>query len=287
MNELDVKRRFAAIYNGQNVEIDHRLLGGMSNYTYVMNMNDELYTFRIPGDHAEYFVDRNLEKENIKIMDNLNISNETLYFNTENGEKVAKFIAGKSLHTVDDFPYDKVATILKKIHNSGLKAVNDYEPFKRLETYEKYVIDLGYIHTEDYLVTKLNFLKYQNYLEAQPKVLCHGDSQPSNFILEGEDLFTVDFEYCGNNDLMYDIACFANIKLEHGLKLLHIYYDEVDADKLKRFHLWRAFQALQWFNVAVFKDLQGMSAKLKVDFKVVSEKYLQLAMHLLEKIETF
>jgi thiamine kinase-like enzyme len=285
MNELDVKKRFEAIFPCHNATVEHRLLGGMSNYTFVIKADGELYTYRIPGEFAEYFVDRKIEKANIKLIDQLNISNETIYLNTDTGEKIAKYIPGQSLHQVEVFEYEKISQLLKKIHNSGLIAANDYEPFTRLEKYEFYVKVLGFIHPQAYLEIKERFLKFKAYLLSQKKVLCHGDSQPSNFILDKDTLYSVDFEFVGNNDLFYDLACFANIKLEHGLNLLYAYFDEVDNDKLKRFYLWRAFQTLQWYNVATFKDLKGMSTKLKLDFKVIADHYLQLAGQLLEKVE--
>lgn len=284
MNEEIVKKRFEAIFSAKNVKIEKRLLGGMSNYTYVINADGVLYTFRIPGDYSEYFVDRNIEKANIALMEKLGISNETIYLNTENGEKISRYVEGVSLHTLEDFPYEKVSNLLKKIHNSGLKADNDYDPFGRLEHYEKVNKVLGFILPEEYKELKEKFYRFKDYLLSQEKVLCHGDSQPSNFILNGDEISVVDFEFTGNNDPIYDIACFANIKLEHGLKLLNVYFEEVDDDKYNRFILWRTFQALQWFNVATFKDLKGMSEKLKIDFNMVSKKYLALAKSLLESI---
>ena len=127
--------------------------------------------------------------------------------------------------------------------------------------------------------------KYKDYLEKQEKVLCHGDSQPSNFILTSDNnLYTVDFEFASNNDPIYDIACFANLKLEDGLKLLSVYYSNLDKDKILRFYLWRCFQCFQWFNVATFKELVGMSISLGIDFKKVSEKYLENIKNLLTDI---
>ncbi|MFA5543968.1 MAG: choline/ethanolamine kinase family protein [Bacilli bacterium] len=285
MENKDVILGFNKILNIDNGEFDHRLLGGMSNYTFVMKVNNDYYTYRIPGDFAEVFVDRDIEVKNIKIMESLGISNETLLLDTKTGEKVAKYIPGSSMHTLSEFPLKKVSDLLKKIHNSGIHAENDYDPFGRLNKYEKEIINLGFVHKEDYLKTKQRFMAYKDFLDSQPKVLIHGDSQPSNFIVNNDNLSIVDFEFTGNNDLVYDIACFANMKLEHGLELLYTYFDEVDTVLLKRFYLWRTFQALQWFNVAVFKDLKGMSEKLKIDFNMVSNKYLQLATSLIEKVE--
>ena len=124
-----------------NVIIDHRLMGGMSNFTYVVEVEGAKYTFRIPGKNAEVFVDRQEEKENIAIIDALGINNETIYVDVEKGYKIAKFVEGTPLSEAEDTqPYlDEVAVVLHKLHDSGLKAVNDYRPYDRLDAYEKLV----------------------------------------------------------------------------------------------------------------------------------------------------
>jgi len=272
------------ILKAKNVKVVERLIGGMSNYTYVVNADDVLYTFRVPGEYSENFVDRVIEKENIKIIEKLNITNETVYLNVEDGKKIAKYVNGKPLSLLDEYPYDMVADILKVIHTSNLKAVNDYQPFARLKKYEDIIIDLGYVHPEEYLILKEKFNQYKTYLENTPKVLTHGDSQPSNFVLSEDQLMVVDFEFCANNDPLYDIACFANKKYEEGLKLLNVYYKNPSDDQILRFHLWRCFQCLQWYNVATFKELKGMSLTLHIDFKKVAVHYLDLVRFLIDKI---
>lgn len=285
MNEQEIKKRLERIFPGKKIEIDHRLLGGMSNYTYVVKINDIFYTFRIPGANSEKFVDRNVEKKNLQLISKLNISNDTVYFDLKTGEKLSKYVNGQSVNTLTEYPYHQISDILKKIHQSGLKAENDYDPFGRLATYEKHVIELGYDHPKEYIDIKEIFFKYKEFLMSQEKVLCHGDSQPSNFVYDGTNIYSVDFEFTGNNDVCYDIACFANVKLEEGLKLLDVYFNGANKDQLLRFYLWRAFQCFQWFNVATFKDFVGMSESLKIDFNMVSKKYLEKIFSLMEIIE--
>lgn len=265
------------ILQAKNVEIVERLLGGMSNYTYVINADNIFYTFRYPGEFSEFFVDRVTEKKNIEVIEQLNLTNQTVYLNVNNGYKIAKYVKGTSLNLIDpsNYPLEKIAQILKKIHNSGLTAVNNYDPFRRLDNYENHIKELGFVHPEKYNSLKECYLKYKEKLESYPKVLCHGDSQPSNFIIADDELIIVDFEFCGNNDVLYDIACFSNMRLEDGLNLLNVYYDTVDNNLLFRFYAWRCFQCFQWFNVAIFKDLKGMSATLKIDFNMVANKYLE------------
>ena len=276
-----------SILNAKEVRVVERLMGGMSNYTFVVEADEIFYTFRIPGEYSEHFVDRVVEKENIKIIESLGITNETIYLNTTDGKKIASYIPGKPLSSIspEEYPYELIAEKLKSIHESGLSAVNDYDPFGRLEYYEQIVKDLRYTYPREYNIQKEIFFEYKEYLENTPKVLTHGDSQPSNFILTEDGLVVVDFEFCGNNDPIYDIACFSNKRYYDGLHLLDVYYRKANEEQIKKFHLWRAFQCFQWYNVATFKELKGMSKTLHIDFKMVAEKYLEMIINLLEKVK--
>ncbi len=278
------------IFVTDNVKVLERLLGGMSNMTYVILVHDKPYTFRLPGPNAYHFVDRHIEQKNLKIFESLNVTNETIYFNCEDGIKVSKYLDGKSLNLVDrsSYPLEDIAMLLKKIHTSRLKAVNDYNPFGRLEQYENLVLDLGHSLDSKYLKAKAKFLEYKPYLDKQKKVIAHGDAQPSNFIITSRGLKVVDFEFSGNIDPIYDLACFGNTELDDGLDLLKVYYgDKLDDDKYFRFYAWRCFQALQWYNVAYFKEVVGMSKELKLDFKKICNNYLKLANKLIKVIEKY
>lgn len=264
------------VLNAEEVTIKSRLLGGMSNYTYVVEADNNLYTLRILGENAEKFVNRHEETNNIKLFESLNITNQTIYFDEETGLKISKYVEGTPLSETDPnlYPYKKIAEVLKTIHNSKITNTNEYEPFERLDKYEKHIIDLGFVHPERYNYLRKYFNLFKDYLESGEKVFCHGDSQPSNFIFNGDEVITVDFEFSGLNDPIYDIACFSNIRLEDGLKLLKAYYGVITEENYLKFYLWRCFQAFQWYNVAMYKDLMGLSKKLHIDFKKVSENYL-------------
>ena len=270
----------------KDVEIDFRLLGGMSNYTYVvkgLENDDSKYTVRIPGAFDTYFVSREHEKIGIEIFSDLGLTNETIYFDLNTGEKIAKYVPGKSLNefsllTKED--YQSVANLMKKYHNSNITTSITYSPFERLDKYNSY-LDKNIIDNKYYEFLN-EFLKHKDYLESIPLCLCHNDSQPSNFIKTDNNLLVVDFEFIGMNDLMYDIACFGNVDFKDALNLLKCYYEDVTNDHYKRLYLWRTFQCLQWYNVALFKHLNGLSEELKIPFDAVASKYLNLAMSIYE-----
>ena len=138
--------------NEADVVIDYRLMGGMSNLMYVIVVNGERYTFRIPGKNAEVFVNREEELANIQIVDQLGINNEMVYFETETGYKLSKFVDGTPLSEVEnpETYLEEVSKVLHVLHESGLKAQDDYRPYERLNAYEKLVTDFGYKHADKY-----------------------------------------------------------------------------------------------------------------------------------------
>jgi len=272
----------------EEINVENRLMGGMSNYTYVISVKSKLYTFRIPGKNAEKFVNRDIEKYHIELIENLNLNNKTVYLDTTTGYKIAEYIEGQPLHELDPLNYLKeAANVLQKIHNSGIKSEYDYEPLNRLKTYEDYTKEYDHIHSERYNSLKQKFLSYKNkYMDESKLVLTHGDSQVSNFVVTKDELKLMDWEFTGNNDPFYDIACFGNTNFEHALALLPVYLKkEPTVEEYNRLYFFRTFQTLQWHNVALYKEFIGLSVDLGVDFMFVANLYLDKAERFLNSIK--
>lgn len=286
MDKLVLELAFDVL--GVPVELEKRLLGGKSNYTYVVKADQKLYTFRIPGKNAEYFVDRHHELNNIKVSEALNLNNKTLHFDTQSGHKMSHYIEGDILSELDELDeniLEQVASSLHTLH-SGPLFDNDYKPFDRLEKYEDFCIELGYHHANRYEDLKARLLKHHANMAVVDHVACHCDFQCSNLILGKDRLYVTDWEYSGNNDPFYDIACFCDPKIENGQALLEAYLKrKPTSQEFDRLYLWRTFQALQWHNVAMFKHLIGLSEDLKIDFAFFANKYLDLTELLLDKVE--
>lgn len=272
------------------VVVDERLMGGMSNLMYVILVNGEKYTFRIPGKNSEVFVNREEELANIQIIDELGINNEMIYFDTKTGYKISKFVEGIPLSEVEnpDLYLKEVAKVLHVLHESGLKAKDNYAPYERLDLYEQLVTDFGYQHSEKYFKLKQTFLSQRPFLDQFPKVICHNDSQISNMVVESDQTYLLDWEFTGNNDPMYDVACVGNKDFELALKFLPIYLGrEPQKDEIHRLYLWRTFQCLQWHNVALYKDLIGLSQSLQLDFSLIAAAYLTKAEQFLIESKQF
>lgn len=277
MNELIITTAAKALNIEENdIKIVKRLLGGMSHFTYHIQAKDIDYTIRLIGKAGNLYVDRVEELENIKRIIPLGLNNETVFFDTKTGVKIAKYIPGTVLTELDIMDHlPKIAETLKKLHNSKIEPFKDYELKKRLERYESYIN----CRSEKYLELKSKwFQMYEDVYQKYPKVFCHNDAQRSNMVLANNQLYLLDWEYAALNDPYYDIASFGNVKFDDALMLLEAYLErkptKSEADHVR---FYRMYQALQWHQVALNKEAIGLSEELHFDFKLLADKYLNLA----------
>ncbi|WP_423363655.1 phosphotransferase [Mycoplasma sp. P36-A1] len=253
--------------------VEFRLMGGMSNYTYVITIDNKKYTFRVPGKGAEHFTDREKEFEIIGEIKPYDFQPAPIYFDVETGYKIAPFVEGEPVSELSNKPTEAVAQLLKKLHSIP-KFKYDYNPLERLEKYESIT------ETKDpvYLALKDKWLDiYEIVLKDAPLVAAHGDSQTSNFVVGNDRLYLLDWEFAGNNDPIYDIACYGNANFDHAKDLMEVYFENPGREEYQRLYAWRMFQCLQWHNVAKYKHQIGLSEELAVDFSFFASAYLDKA----------
>lgn len=271
---------------GKEAHIVQPLVGGMMNQSFIVANNERKYVLYISTKQANEMVDRDLEKEHQAIIYKLGITSKNVYFDVANGIKINEYIEGHSLDKLDNFDYQKVAQLLKKLHDSPIKAKEDYGPFDRFNNYEKeanaYVID----QDEKYLLLRNYLFSYQQFLKKQEKVLSHNDAQRSNIVL-GDDnkYYLIDFEFVGNNDPIYDIAAFANGEVKEGYQVLLETYQNPSEEEILRFYLWRIFLSLQWYNVALVKHYRGEGKTHHIDFLGVAKHFIDNAFEAYQNIK--
>lgn len=276
-------QRVSILMNSTDVKIVSRLEGGMSNYTYIVECEGAKYTYRVPGKYAERFVDRNEEWDNIQKIEQLGINNETIYIELKTGEKLAKYVEGTILSNTDIESYNMMsAKALKRLHNSDVQ-FKEYNAFSRLDLYEKYCTDLGFQHPQEYIDLRKRLDSLRELYKDIKAVPCHCDYQPTNLVVNGDDFYILDWEFAGMNDPYYDIACYGNAGFDKALSLLEAYLEhKPTSEELKRLHFHRAFQCLQWYNVATFKEMIGLSKDLNMDFTAVAQMFYGFAKDLID-----
>ena len=264
---------------GEDVAIDHALMGGMMNEAYVVSSKKGKFVYYISTKQANEMVDRNLEKETQNIAFSLGITSENVYFDLKNGIKINRYIEGDSINHVDDFDYKKIAKLFATLHGSKKKASVYYDPLGRLASYKKEAESFVKRFDEEFYDLFALIEENKEFLLSQPRVLAHNDGQRSNIIRDlNGNYFLIDYEFAANNDPIYDIATFGNQDVNEGRKLLDEYVKLDPAkDALKRYALWRIDISLQWYLVANIKHYRGEGKVHGINFLDVAAHFLNNA----------
>ena len=254
------------VFKGKTIE-NINLIGGMTNKNYLITIEGKKYVLRNPGVGTKEMINRNNESKNAKIISDLNLDSKLIYLNKETGIKISEYIENAETlvpKTVRD-NFEKVANILRKLHNSNIVFDNIFDSFSEMEKYEKLSIKENGKFYDNYENAKKDIFKLKEkldnlYIELKP---CHNDTVPENFIKSGEDIYLIDWEYSGINDPMWDLAAHS---LESGFskneekEFLSFYFPNgITKEELLRIQIHKICQDFLWSIWTILKEAKGVN----------------------------
>ncbi len=285
-NEKMIRLKASDVFhvNPSEILIKNRFTEGRSNFTYLINVKSAFYVFRVIGKDGNLFVDRKIEWDSINKIKDFNISSETIYFDIKTGDKASIYIKGEPLSSVNFHPYlNEISNTLKKLHQLPFNPSIYPNLIKKLNLYESYTN----LTIPQYLMLKDWWIEtYQKNRMYQSLVFCHNDIQQANILIGEDQIYLLDFEYAGPNEFYYDIASFGNQNFDDALELLDVYLGrKANEDEQNIVRFYRIYQALMWHQVALKKEMIGLSQELNINFKSIASQFLELAMSLYHEIK--
>lgn len=228
INKLDWD--FKKIYSLESI-------GGLTNNNFKLCYNNQNYFVRICTDNILLKNPSN-ELSILKKASELHLCPYPLYFDKNNGNMVTPWIYG-SMPTEDEsnskYIIKKLIIKLKSFHKLESNII--FNPFNeirnRINLCKKYNIILPDFFS--ILINKLNMLE-NDLCKSQLLGLCHNDLNPSNILLTESNLFIIDYELSGVNDIFFDLATIAWLINDASRKTLlkeyFGYYNPNDYNKL-------------------------------------------------------
>lgn len=240
-------------------------LGGMTNRNYLVTYNNEKYVVRNPGLGTQQIIDRANEATNAKLMSDMRIDSDLIYYDSITGFKVSKFInEAQTLNPVTVNYYLKdVANILNTLHHSGIKFNNYFNCFDEINNYEEICKKMNLTFYIGYEEVKKDIMKLRDKLDnlGIKYCCCHNDTVPENFVRNEERIYLVDWEYSGMNDPMWDLAALSiesNLS-EKNEEVLFKYYFKGNFDKESRLkiEIYKICQDFLWSIWTLIKEATG------------------------------
>lgn len=241
------------------------LKSGMTNQSFLFQVQGTRYLCRIPGPGTEFLINRRQEKNVYDVVAPLGITEHVIYFDGETGYKISEFYEG-SRNADPSNPQDmkQCMALLRQFHDTGLQVEHDFDLKERIGFYEKLCYDQGSIPFDDYDMVSEWMEELLTLLGKQrrTKVLAHIDSVADNFLfLPDGSIRLIDWEYAGMCDPLIDVAMcaiYSYYTLEQSYDLLRTYLNRDPTGKEQLvFYAYMGLGGFLWALWAVYKTNMG------------------------------
>ncbi|QRV24993.1 choline kinase family protein [Marinomonas foliarum] len=189
---------------------------GFSNEAYLIDWGHSArLVLRVPFiDSDIFYINRVNEVETLKSAAILGLSPAVLWHD-QKGAVACQFVAQPSLdwsvaHVDKDIA--RIAQALAISHQDLPITNHQYAVFDVIEHYLSGIY--SYIENDAVLLNEYEYLKsiVSQLLQPNPLLkpaLCHNDLNPKNILMDNEQLWFIDWEYCGVGDPLFDLAVVA------------------------------------------------------------------------------
>ena len=237
---------------------------GMTNRSFLFTCRGKQYIMRIPGEGTDRLIDRRQEAAVYGAIRDLSLSDDVYYIDPANGYKITAFLENARVCDPEN-PNDvqRCMAFLRKFHERRLHVGHSFDIFGQIEFYEQLWKGNPSVYA-DYRRTKEQILSLRPYIEAHAgeKVLTHIDAVPDNFLLTGDDIRLIDWEYAGEQDPHVDIAMFAIYALYDRTQidaLIDAYFPEgCPGETRLKIYCYVAACGLLWSNWCEYKRQLGV-----------------------------
>ena len=252
-------------WKGIDVRIT-QLSGGITNKLYRIQSEKGDCTVRIYGDKTDLFINRDYEAHAIREMSKIGVSSNLVKYMPAKGVTIVEFIDDAIVltndHFLDSSLYPKIVDPIRKIHSSGIKLQQVFNPLLEVMKMSAILARLNVEYREyDIAATIERLVKLSSIINIPESEYdpCHNDLLADNFIVIKPDavqkydssLYIIDWEYAGMAPRYYDIAdMFQEILVprEAEKEIVAEYCNGIDFDRTLLFvDLFKPFPDIYWF----------------------------------------
>jgi thiamine kinase-like enzyme len=252
--------------------------GGITNHNVKVTRPDGVVVLRVAGKDTELLgIDRAVELAATRAAAEAGIGPEVVDFVEPEGWLITRFVAGsipppETLR--EPAQLARVAAALRSFHQRP-PIPGRFDSLAVVEAYRDTALERGASLPDAYTAAHDLARRIAISRADQPPRPCHNDLLNSNFIVDGERLVIVDWEYAGMGDPFFDLA---NFSINHGLDpdgravLLAAYAGDAHAEGLAAIDLQRFMSD---FREAMWGVVQGVVSELDFDFAAYAAEHFE------------
>jgi thiamine kinase-like enzyme len=258
-----------------------QLEGGITNRNFRVNFGGTDYVVRLPGKRTEILgIDRTAECIATKAAAGLGFAPGVAAMFEEPSCLVTMFFPGRQMSAEElrrPEVLAEVALDLRRFHDSGTELPTDFDSFRLVEEYAESGRAHGSEPPEGYEDALAAAHRIEKAVRDQPsheRVPAHNDLLTSNFLLDGDRIQLIDWEYAGMGDRWFDLGNFAvnnELNDEQEEQLLQAYFGEPPDERRKA--TLKLFRFMSDFRETMWGVVQTGVSELDFDFKGYAQKH--------------
>jgi thiamine kinase-like enzyme len=217
--ELDAILRAVPGWDGAALEVEP-LEGGITNRNFVVRMGGEAFVLRVPGSDTELLgIDRANELRAARVAADAGVGPEVVAAMPDLGCFVARFVPGEHVPLErlreDDAVLASVVSSVRRLHACP-PIPSSFPVFRIVEGYRDVAAARGVSVPAAYDDAHALAARIEEAFAGAPSPLttCHNDLLNGNFLLDGDRVWIVDYEYAGMGDVFFDLG---NLSVNNGL----------------------------------------------------------------------
>lgn len=238
---------------------------GLTNLSTLFSAKGVKYIYRHPGNGTEEIVNRKAEAFALQVAKELGLDDTFIYEDPQEGWKISRFIEGCS--ELDYGNRQHVARALQmahKLHNSGKQSPYSFDFYHEGLEIIRILRDINYPLPRDFdlLAARVGTIAEKMRHEAGEPVLCHNDFYGPNFLVKGDEMRLIDWEYAAMGDYACDLGNFvaqgSGYTIDQTLDILPLYYGRPATEQEQR-HCLAAVGLVGWYWYvwAMYKSAMG------------------------------
>lgn len=237
---------------------------GLTNLSFKFDVGGESYVYRHPGDGTDEIINRESEAFSQGIARDLGLDETFIYEDGNQGWKISRYIDG--CHTLDYHNWvevEQALTMARTLHSCGKASPWNFDLFDEAHKIVRLLDERSRTAFKDFakLMELAESLHDMVVSDGVEKSLCHNDFYDPNFLVRGEEMYLIDWEYSGMSDYASDLGtfvCCSHYGLEEACRVYELYFGrEPTALEMRHCVAYTGLASFYWFVWALYKDACG------------------------------
>ncbi|WP_099331785.1 phosphotransferase [Actinomyces minihominis] len=241
---------------------------GLTNLSFRFDVTggntERTYVYRHPGAGTDEIINRAAEARSQEIAKELGIDTTFVYEDPKIGWKISTYV--ENCIPFDYHNADHVARAMelaRRLHASGASSEWSFDIFEKASEIVGFLRSRRYPEFPDFaemnqVARSLAELVASD--EVEP-VLCHNDFYAPNFLVAGDRMELIDWEYSAMADYASDLGtfiCCSDYTLEQAQDVINMYFErEASPEELRHSLAFVGLSSYYWFVWALYKTATG------------------------------